>query len=141
MKLSQHFDLSEFFKSDTAEKIGIDNTTNDSTIISNMSCLCTRVLEPLRSLINMPIVISSGYRCEELNKALNGSKKSQHISGEAADIYINGVDPVDIFKTIKESHIIKFDQIILYPGFVHVSYRIDNNRNQVLYAKGVTPVY
>ena len=85
MKLSDHFYLSEFTRSQTASRKGIDNTpTAEDT--RNMKMLCQKILEPLRKLYGKPIYISSGFRCSELNFAIGGSSNSQHMSGEAADL-------------------------------------------------------
>lgn len=116
MKLSPHFTLEEFVYSSTAIALGIDNSLDSGSsdfgkqgklssqdIISNLTTLCEEVLEPLREAVNskehgllptflpwpsheIPIVISSGYRCRELNKAVGGVSDSQHLTGEAADI-------------------------------------------------------
>jgi uncharacterized protein YcbK (DUF882 family) len=84
----------------------------------------------------MPLHVNSGYRCPALNKAVGGVKTSQHVKGQASDIYAPGMDARDLFNKIRAMKI-EFDQLILYPTFVHVSYNSEGNRNQVLYAKGV----
>ena len=75
MKLSKSFTLEEFIASQVAERKGIDNTP-DETQVENMRVLCENVLEPIRALIQKPIIISSGYRSPELNAAINGSETS-----------------------------------------------------------------
>lgn len=89
IQLSKHFKLSEFTRSDTAKRYGIDNTP-PLNVISNLQYLCNEILEPLREWMNEPIVISSGYRCPQLNShpEVRGATKSQHLTGEAADIRI-----------------------------------------------------
>lgn len=84
-QLTKHFKLEEFTKSATAKRLGIDNTPS-AEHIQNMKNLCEKALEPLREKFG-PIIIGSGYRCEKLNKAIGGSKTSQHRIGEAADIH------------------------------------------------------
>ena len=91
IRLSEHFLLSEFTRSSTAERLGICNeldpyypTHKDS--IANLRNLCEQVLEPLRAYVRQPIIISSGYRSPALNQALRGAPRSQHLTGEAADI-------------------------------------------------------
>ena len=93
MQLSEHFSLSEFTRSATAAKYGIDNTFDPSNpahaeIIANLRNLCEQVLEPLRAFASQPIIISSGYRSPALNRAVGGAKNSQHLTGEAVDIRI-----------------------------------------------------
>ena len=85
LRLSEHFMLSEFERSETAEKYGIDNTV-PSQYIPALQQLCREVLEPLRAFVGGPIVISSGYRCNQLNVKVGGAYASQHTMGEAADI-------------------------------------------------------
>lgn len=85
MKLTEHFTLSEFERSATAEKYHINNSV-PSRYIPVLQQLCKEVLEPLRSFVGAPIVISSGYRCNQLNVKVGGTYASQHTIGEAADI-------------------------------------------------------
>lgn len=99
MQLSPHFHLSEFTRSATAERLGITNSLDpsnplDQDVIANLRNLCEQVLEPLRAYVGQPIVIASGYRSAELNKAVGGAMASQHLTGEAADIRL----PVYSFK-------------------------------------------
>ena len=88
MQIAPHFRLSEFVRSDTATRLGIDNSINDPEIIANIKNLCEHVLEPLRAYANCPILINSGYRCPQLNAAVGGSRRSQHMKGEACDISV-----------------------------------------------------
>ena len=91
LQLSEHFTLSEFPRSATAERLHIDNTPSEEDI-QNLKTLCTEVLEPLRCHVCQPIIISSGYRCPKLNKAVGGVYNSQHTNGQAADIAAPTVD-------------------------------------------------
>ena len=91
IRLSEHFLLSEFTRSSTAERLGICNELDPfypthKDIIANLRNLCEQVLEPLRAYAGQPIIISSGYRSPALNQALRGAPRSQHLTGEAADI-------------------------------------------------------
>ena len=91
IRLSEHFMLSEFTRSSTAERLGICNELDasnplDQDVINNLRNLCEQVLEPLRVHAGQPIMIASGYRSPALNKAVRGSPHSQHLTGEAADI-------------------------------------------------------
>lgn len=85
----KYFSYNEFVASATARKRGIDNSLPNLTVKTNIGCLVFNILDPLRELVGMPIYVTSGYRCKELNKLLKGSKDSQHMKGEAADITTN----------------------------------------------------
>jgi len=87
MKLTKHFSLSEFEYSATAIRYGIDNSVPDRFIPSIVN-LCNQVLEPLRQHVGVPVIISSGYRCPQLNRLVGGVPNSQHMAGEAADIVL-----------------------------------------------------
>ena len=86
-RLSTHFTLSEFERSATAEKYGIDNRV-PSKFVPTLQQICQEVLEPLRSFVGKPIIITSGYRCNQLNVKVGGAYASQHTLGEAADIQL-----------------------------------------------------
>ena len=152
MKLTEHFNLSEFVRSDTATRLGIDNSINDPEIIANIKNLCEHVLEPLRVYANCPIIINSGYRCPLLNSYVGGSKNSQHKFGEAADIRLpvtsfkwhNGELHTDMDEARRWFDFIKYntdyDQLILETAnqldfWIHVSCRRDPklNRHHVVY--------
>lgn len=132
MQLSEHFHLSEFVRSDTARAMGWDNVPPPEAV-RRLHMLCLRVLEPVRQRIDAPLVVSSGYRSTKLNLAIGGSPTSQHIKGEAADIYTGAMDAADLHSLIIAT-VSEFDQIYLHRknNFVHVSYRVGFNRNQVL---------
>lgn len=90
-------------------------------------------MQPLRTAYGKPLRINSGYRCEEPNKLAGGSASSQHMKGQAADIA--SVAPIHLARLIKSLGL-NFDQMILYPNFLHLSYTIERpNRKQVLYDK------
>ena len=91
MQLSTNFRLSEFTRSDTAKRLGIENECSSVEQILNLAYLCHMVLQPLRDRFG-PIRITSGYRCPELNRAVGGVKNSQHLRGEAADIHLPSVE-------------------------------------------------
>lgn len=85
IKLTEHFTLSEFERSETAAKCGIDNRV-PSHMIPALQNLCKQVLEPLRGFVGRLIVITSGYRCPALNVKVGGVISSQHTMGLAADL-------------------------------------------------------
>ena len=95
----------------------------------NVKALVREVLDPVRERLGMPIVVNSGYRCEKHNKDVGGVRNSQHLRGEAADIHCE--DNERLKQLIIENG--KFDQLITYPTFLHVSYkRTGGNRHQRL---------
>ena len=114
----------------------IDNTPNDKQIF-NLRNLCVSVLQPVRDYFQKPMIISSGFRCAELNTKIGGSITSQHVQGQAADIEVLEVGNLELSDWI---HInLKYDQLILefhdpekdpHSGWVHVSYSTDENRHE-----------
>lgn len=139
MKLSKNFWLSEFTKSQTAIRRGIDNTPTEDHIL-NLIDLTENVLQPLRDYYGLPVSISSGYRSPTLSKAIGSSVISQHGRGEACDFEIAGVDNYEVAKWIQDN--LDFDQLILEfyddsdlnSGWIHCSFSKNNNRRQVLRA-------
>ena len=87
MKLSDNFSLYEFTRSQTATRHNIENVPSDKQIF-NLRNLCVNVLQPVRDYFMKPMIISSGFRCAELNLKIGGSIKSQHVQGQAADIEV-----------------------------------------------------
>ena len=134
MQLSKNFKLSEFTHSKTAVKHNIDNTPSPSEV-ANLKILCEKLLQPLRDVYNKPMTISSGYRNEELNKKVGGVSTSQHMRGQAADVVVP--NPRLLLDILIASGI-KFDQAILYPNFLHLSYNEGKNRMQKLPSKGMS---
>lgn len=96
IQLTTHFKLSEFTNSTTATARHIDNTLSVSNpqqaeIIANLRSLYENVLEPLSQWYGKPIVISSGYCCPALNRAVGRVATSQHMKGEAADLHLPSI--------------------------------------------------
>ncbi len=141
MKLSKNLNLAEVLRSETAKRRKIDNAPTDEHI-ENLRILAANIFQPMRDHFGKAIYISSGYRSEALNKAIKGSKTSQHCKGEALDIdndnANNGVTNRDIYEFIRDN--LKFDQLINEfpvkgnPSWVHVSYSKTQQRNQILKA-------
>jgi hypothetical protein len=142
MKISEHLDLSEVIRSDSAKRNGISNMPIPKHI-DNFKLLAEKVFEPIRNNFRCPIHISSGYRSIELNTAIKGSLTSQHCTGEAIDIDMdgtpNGVTNKMVFDFIKDN--LEFDQLIWEfgtnenPDWVHVSYEsTGKQRKQILKA-------
>ena len=188
--LSPHFKLSEFVVSETASRHGIDNTPPEEAV-ENLRRLCQGTLEPLREALQLPVVITSGFRTKALNDRLaHSSERSQHMQGCAADFYVscaaeprfNAAEPrfkvqgskvqgsrvddkaasprfkvqrafgpvqgskikvqgrrellITAFRLIITSPEIDYDQLILYPNFIHVSYvSKERNRHNILKAR------
>jgi zinc D-Ala-D-Ala carboxypeptidase len=142
MKLSEHLDLSEVVRSESAKRKGISNMPTPEHI-ANFKLLAEKIFEPVRAHFRCPIIISSGYRSKELNIAVGGSLTSQHCTGEAIDIDMdgtpNGVTNRMVFDYIKDN--LEFDQLIYEfgdsnnPDWVHVSYEsTGKQRKQILRA-------
>lgn len=140
MQLSKNLSLAEVLRSESAKRRGINNMPT-SEHLENLKELALNVFQPIRDHFKVPIHISSGYRSRILNNAVNGAAKSQHCSGQAIDIDVDGTSITNkqVFDYIKEN--LDFDQLIFEfgtdknPDWVHVSYSKDNNRKQVLRAK------
>jgi zinc D-Ala-D-Ala carboxypeptidase len=133
MKLSQHFDLSEFTISQTASRLGIDNDP-PSHILPKLNTLAAG-MEMVRELLgDNPISISSGYRSAAINAAVKGSQGSQHLLGEACDFTCPSFGMTfDIVQAIVQSDI-QYDQVIAEfgnKGWVHISFST-RNRKQAL---------
>jgi len=138
VRLSENFSLQEFTKSQTAERRGIDNTPVEGHL-ENAKALFENVVQPVRDNFGVT-VINSGYRSGDLNYAIGGSNTSQHCKGQAVDIECPGTPNYDVAKWIEEN--LDFDQLILEfytpgipdSGWVHVSYKSEDNRKSVLTA-------
>ena len=142
MKLSEHLDLAEVTRSDSAKRNGISNEPTPEHL-ENFKKLAINVFEPIRKHFGVPIHISSGYRSKALNTKIGGSLTSQHCSGEAIDIDMdgsaNGVTNKMVFDFVKAN--LNFDQLIWEfgtkdaPDWVHVSFEsTGKQRKQVLKA-------
>jgi len=134
MMLSEHFSLSELTKSSTATRKGIDNTP-DNTAIENLITVCEKILEPVREHYGIPFAPNSGFRGLELNRAIGSSDKSQHVTGEAVDFEVPGLDNKDVALWVMGN--CDFDQLILEfykegdpaSGWVHCSYTWPNRKS------------
>lgn len=133
----KYFSIAELTKSETASRKGIDNRPDDK-VRKNLTLLVEKILDPLREAWGGPIIVTSGYRCGKLNRAVGGATKSQHMLGQAADIRTVIDTPVAnklLFDKIQELKL-PFDQLIDEYGYnwVHVSYG-PKNRRQILHIK------
>lgn len=144
-RLSPHFTLGEMLRSGTAIQLNIDNMPGKNPspfepsyddVIENLKALAVNVLEPLRQRVGR-VIITSGYRCQQLNEAVGGVANSQYLRGEAADIHFTTPEIRD--KYIRVLLKTNFDQIILEPvnqpvkRWIHVSYkRSGGNRHKFI---------
>ena len=144
MKLTKNFSFEEMCSSNAAARNGLKNRPKtqeeEATVKANLKALCTEVLQPLRNYLKRKVMVSSGYRTEEVNKLVGGVQKSQHLVGEAADLRVDSTEHL-----LKMMHFIMdetdFDQLIWEKSksgrqWVHVSHKREGvNRHQVLNAK------
>ena len=139
MKLSNHLDLSEVTRSDSAKRNGISNMPTPEHI-ENFKELAEKIFEPIREHFKVPIRISSGYRSKELNAKVGGSNTSDHCFGRAIDIDQDGTSITNkqVFDFIKDN--LDYKQLIFEfgtdenPAWVHVSYDPKNLKKEVLKA-------
>ncbi len=144
MKISNFVSLKEVTRSNTATRKGIDNTPNDEQL-ARIETLAVNVFDQLRAWVGGPVKINSGFRSEALNKAIGGSKTSQHCANNGAAFDIDDTfghkTNAEMFDYIKNNLV--FDQLILefvdknkQPLWIHVSYvSTEKNRNQILIAR------
>jgi zinc D-Ala-D-Ala carboxypeptidase len=141
MQLTKNFTVAELSRSEAATRKGVDNTPPPEAV-ENLRALAEKVLQPLRDAMGKPMRVNSAYRGPEANAAVGGSKTSQHMTGEAADIEFDGFDNKLLAKKIVDMKL-PFDQIILEfykpgdpnSGWVHVSHKRGGpQRGQVLRA-------
>jgi hypothetical protein len=140
MQLSKNLALAEVMRSETAKRKGISNMPTPEHI-ENFKLLAEKVFQPIRDHFGVPIILSSGYRSKALNTAVGGALSSQHCTGEAIDIDMDGttVKNAEVFNFIKDN--LNFDQLIWEfgtdsnPDWVHVSYEsTGKQRKQILKA-------
>ena len=138
--ISKHVSYKEGIRSNTATRLDIINEPNEEQL-KNMKLLAEKVFEPLREEVGGPIKVNSFFRCPELNKAIGGSKTSQHCHGQAIDIddTFGYKSNAEMYYFIKSE--LDFDQMIWEfgtdknPDWVHVSYvSPEKNRNRCLKA-------
>ena len=139
VNISKHVSYKEATNSQTAKRLGINNTPSEA-IIETMKLTAEKVFEPLREKVGA-IRISSFYRCTDLNRAIGGSKSSQHCKGEAIDMSGINVTNAKLFEEALKLD--EFDQLIwefgdaVEPDWIHISYSKTHNRKQVLRASKI----
>lgn len=142
--ISKNFDYNEFEKTDVPG-MQVRNTITSTEVRDSIKALVDEVLQPLRDAWGEPLAINSGYRCSEVNKAVGGVPTSQHTKGEAADVCPfgrNGHGDIEVVRQLAQKAVeldLPFDQMILYPSFVHFSHKLrGEQRRQILYNKRYT---
>ena len=143
MKLSENLSLAECLKSKTATRLGINNEPDDEWVVENLREIAERVFQPCRDHFGVPIYVSSGYRSPDLNRAIGGSLRSQHMEGRALDLdcdVYGSITNSELFNYIREN--LEFDQMVWEfgdddnPNWVHVSYvHGGHNRKRCLRAR------
>ena len=129
--MNLNFTISELTKSDIAIKNNINNMP-DINSLDNLLNLVFYCLQPLRDKLNKPIVITSGYRCQQVNKLAGGVANSQHAKGCAVDFHVPGMTIQQVIDFVKSSDI-EYDQLINeYNKWVHISFAKGSNRRQIL---------
>lgn len=126
IKLSNNFSLGEFIQTAT----GYDNVPGEAEI-NNLRALVQNVVQPFRDYLNRirpagtperKIIPTSGYRSPVVNAAVGGSSTSDHMTGRATDFKVPGMTPQQVAEAMQKSGL-PFDQLIIYPTHVHVSYK------------------
>jgi hypothetical protein len=141
MQISTHFSLSELTFSQTADRLGLDNTPTDA-IVDNLVSLA-HGLEMVRALVGVPLYISSGYRSPQVNRAVGGQLNSQHCTGQAADISAPAYGDASSLLKVILANKLPFDQAILEyyrpatlsepsRGWCHISFVRGTPRQQAL---------
>ena len=138
MNLSKNFTLEELYASSVAKQHNVQNVPDKQTI-SNLGCLVQNLLQPLRDKLRRPIIVTSGYRCPELNRLVGGAKNSQHVLGQAVDIQVSGMSPRTLAEFVTRSGL-TFDQMIVEEvgntSWLHLSYTRKFNRKERLLYRG-----
>jgi uncharacterized protein YcbK (DUF882 family) len=130
----KYFTINELCRSTKAEKLGIKNIPGEVEL-KNLALLVDKVLDPLRRAWGKPITVTSGYRCQALNSAVGGVKKSEHLQGRAADIVVGSKADNKRLADLAVRLKLPFRQLIIEKGgeWIHISYSESDIKRQVLY--------
>lgn len=138
MRLSNNFSLEELCASSVAKVHKIKNQPTKE-VTEALGCLVQNLLQPLRDKLRRPIIVTSGYRCPELNKLVGGAKNSQHVLGQAVDIQVSGMTPRTLAEFVTRTGLV-FDQMIVEEvngtSWLHLSYTRKFNRKERLLYRG-----
>lgn len=137
MYVTKNFTLDELIKSNTASKLGIDNTPNKEVTLKLIE-LIHSILQPIRDKWDRPITVTSGYRCPKLNKAVGGVNTSQHVYGEAADIICSSNKKLyELIVSMVENKEIEVGQVINEHNYkwIHISLPTDKHKNEIFAVK------
>lgn len=133
--------MEELINSQTAKRLGIDNTPNEEEREALIR-LAKEILQPIRDAWRSPIIVNSAFRSEKVNKAVGGSKTSQHMKGEAADLSVGGKEKnkklFNLINKLMQQGVIVVGQLIdeYNYSWVHVSLpRSNKPNNMVLHLK------
>lgn len=132
----KYFTFSELLRSKVALENKIDNDPlkyGESYVYFRLCSLVINLLDPIRERFATPMIITSGYRCERVNKLVGGVDNSQHMKGEAVDFCFAGFSKKEMTAAFFEiAEEFDFDQLIYYKkkGIIHISYNEDKNRHQ-----------
>jgi hypothetical protein len=134
IKFTPNFSLHELLLTNH-RKFDEEQYNPPQAIIESLRALSVNILQPLRDALGSPVNLNSGYRCPSLNTAIKGSRNSQHVTGQAADIVDHNNGNEFLFRKIIELNL-PFDQLINEFDYrwVHVSYDPTRNRRQILKA-------
>ena len=130
MQLTKNFTLAELTKTSQP----LPNVPNEAEI-ARLKALAVNILQPLRDALGRPVILTNAFRSEAVNRAVGGVASSQHRNGEAADIYVNGLNPLQLAQYIHSLRL-PYDQLIREPTWVHVSYH-EAGRRQLLTVRHV----
>lgn len=135
MQLTKNFPLRELLRSQEATRNDyLEQFDPSQEVIENLTQLCVHVLQPLRDRLGRAVFVNSGYRCLRVNSGVGGSKTSQHLTGQAADIEAGHLTIEELYQRIKNSDL-PYDQLIQeFNQWVHVSYNEAGGRRQNLRA-------
>lgn len=136
---SRYFSVKEFTHSDTAVKRGINNLPNAEHLEQNIQKSAEK-LDKIREFLGFPLIVSSWFRCDELNKAVGGSASSDHRNGFAIDVTSRKQDAFALAASIVEACEklgITYDQVIFEQTWVHISFAPRNRLQKLTYRQGV----
>ena len=134
----RHFTFRELLHSEVAlqnDILNVPPSHEEAEVYFNLWSLVDNVLEPIREKFAVQVIITSGYRCERVNKLVGGADDSQHMKGEAVDFCFVGFSKKEMVVAFFEiAEEFDFDQLIYYKkkGIIHISYSRDNNRHQMI---------